>query len=142
MEKILLADDDADVQEIAKVILTKEGYEAIIAKDGNEALDLAKANNPDLIILDYLMPGLDGLEVCRALKKEEALKNIPVLIITAHAGEKERSLDAGAVDFLTKPVEKADLLHRIKSVLKVRHINNELQKMIAYIEELEKKSEG
>ena len=130
MEKILLADDDADVQEIAKVILTKEGYEAIIAKDGNEALDLAKANNPDLIILDYLMPGLDGLEVCRALKKEEALKNIPVLIITAHAGEKERSLDAGAVDFLTKPVEKADLLHRIKSVLKVRHINNELQKML------------
>ena len=142
MEKILLADDDADIQEIAKVILTKEGYEAIIAKDGNEALELAKANNPDLIILDYLMPGLDGLEVCRALKKEEALKNIPVLIITAHAGEKERSLDAGAVDFLTKPVEKADLLHRIKSVLKVRHINNELQKMIAYIEELEKKSEG
>lgn len=137
-EKILLADDDLEVQDIAKAILSKEGYEVIIAKDGNEALDLAKVHKPDLIILDYLMPGLNGLETCQTLKKDNDLKNIPVLMITAYPGEKERSLSAGAVDFLTKPVEKADLLHRIKSVLKVRYINNELQKMIAYIEELEK----
>lgn len=142
MEKILFADDDAEIQDIVKTILMKEGYGVTVAKDGNEALDLARVSNPDLIILDYLMPGLDGIEVCRALKNDRAFKDVPVMILTAHPAEKERSLAAGAVDFLTKPVEKIDLLHRIRSVLKVRYINNELQKMIAYIEELEKKLES
>ncbi|MGE5197434.1 MAG: response regulator [Deltaproteobacteria bacterium] len=139
MEKILLADDDAEVREIAKEILTKEGYEVSVAKDGDEALNLARQEKPDLIILDYLMPGLSGIEVCQILKKEEATKNIPVLMVTAHPAEKQRSLSAGAADFITKPVEKTDLLLRIKSVLKVNHIANELQRIIAYIAELEKK---
>jgi CheY-like chemotaxis protein len=137
MEKILLADDDVEVQEIAKAIIEKAGYEVIVAKDGNEALGLAKAK-PDLIILDYMMPGASGIEVCNALKKDPQTKAIPVIMVTAHPAEKERALQAGAVDFITKPVEKSDLLLRIKSVLKVRHINNELQKIIAYISELEK----
>jgi len=138
MDKILLADDDPEVQEIVKEILEKEGYEVIVAKDGNEALDLAKTKKPDLVLLDYFMPGLTGTEVCGELKKDENTKQIPVIMVTAHPSEKETSLSAGAVDFITKPVEKADLLLRIKSVLKVRHINNELQKIIAYIAELEK----
>ena len=139
METILFADDDAEIQDIVKRILTKEGYEVRMAKDGNEALELAKQEKkPDLIILDYLMPGLSGLEVCRELKKDEATKAIPVLMVTGHPTQKERSLTAGAVDFITKPVEKSDLLLRIKSALKVRNIENELQKAIAYIAELEK----
>ena len=138
MDRILLADDDADVQEIVKSILSKEGYEVMVAKDGNEAVALARERKPDLVILDYFMPGLTGTEVCKTLKADEQTRGIPVIMVTAHPSEKESSLTAGAVDFITKPVEKADLLLRIKSVLKVRHINDELQKIIAYIAELEK----
>lgn len=138
MEKILFADDDVDIQEITKTILTKEGYEVLIAKNGGEVLDLVKTNKPDLIILDYLMPVSDGVEVCKALKKDDETKPIPVLMVTAYPDQKEKSLYAGAVDFITKPIDKTDLLLRIKSILKVRHIKNELQKIIAYIAELEK----
>ncbi len=138
MEKILYADDEADVRETVKSMLTKEGFEVIVAKDGPEALGLAKTDKPDLIILDYLMPGLNGIEVCQNLKKDNLTKSVPVIMVTAYPDEKEKSLSAGAVDFITKPVEKTDLMLRIRSALKVRHISNELQKIIAYIEELEK----
>ena len=138
MEKILYADDDVEVREIAQAILVKEGYDVLIAKDGNEAVNLAR-EKPDLVILDYMMPGKSGIEACQELKKNPETKSIPVLIVTAHPSEKERALQAGAIDFITKPVDKTDLLHRIKSVLRVRAVDNELQKMIAYISELEKK---
>lgn len=138
MEKILYADDDPSIQEVIGDILTRQGYDVIIAKDGNEALSLAKECMPDLIILDYLMPGLNGAQVCEALKKDDQTKKIPVVMVTAYPTEKEKSLSAGAVDFITKPVDKTDLLLRIKSVLKVRHIEDDLQKIIAYIAELEK----
>ncbi|MBI4972902.1 MAG: response regulator [Candidatus Omnitrophica bacterium] len=138
MAKILLADDDADIRDIISGILQKEGFEVVLAKDGNEALDLTKANRPELVLLDYLMPGLNGIEVCAALKKDKETKSIPIIMMTAYASEKEGSLSAGAIDFITKPIEKVDLLLRIRSVLKVKHINNELQKIIAYIEELGK----
>jgi len=138
MEKILYADDDLDIQELIKGILKREGFEVIIARDGKEALSLAQAHKPDLAILDFLMPGLNGEEVCIALKKDDATKAIPVIMLTAYPSEKEKSLSVGAIDFLNKPIEKNDLLLRIRSVLKVRHIKNELQKIIAYIAELEK----
>ena len=138
MERILVADDEADIREILKIILDKEGYGVILAKDGQEALDLIKADKPDLIILDYLMPVLDGISVCKALKKDDATRLIPVIMATAYENEKENGLAAGAVDFISKPIDRIDLLLRIRSVLKVRHITNELQRVIAYIAELEK----
>lgn len=139
MTKVLYADDDQEIQRAAKSILSKEGYEPLIAKDGEEALRLSKEQKPDCILLDYLMPGMDGIQVCEALQKDEDTKHIPVIMITAYPNEKEKALAAGAVDFISKPVERTDLLLRIKSVVKVGHIKNELQKIIAYIAELEKK---
>lgn len=138
MEKILVVDDEIEILGILKDILTKEGYEVLVGRDGNEALNLAKKSKPDLIIADYVMPGLNGAELCRALKKGEETRSIPVIIVTGYPSEKENGLSAGAIDFITKPVDKVDLLLRVRSVLKVRHISNELQKIIAYIEELEK----
>lgn len=138
MAKILYADDDHSIQEIIHSILKKEGYEVSIAKDGVEAIEYAKRDKPDLIILDYLMPRLDGIEACRAIKKDNDTKDIPIIMVTAYPQEKENSLGAGAIDFINKPVEKMDLLLRIRSVLKVSHIKNELQKIIAYIAELER----
>lgn len=138
MEKILFADDEPDIQNVVKTILSKEGYEVIIAKDGKEVLNLVKSNRPDLIVLDYMMPVLDGIETCKTLKKDLETKSIPVIMVTGYPEEKQNSLNAGAVDFITKPIDKTDLLLRIKSILKVRHISNELQKVIAYLAELEK----
>jgi two-component system alkaline phosphatase synthesis response regulator PhoP len=138
MEKILYADDDLDIQEIIKGILTKEGYEVIIAKDGIEALKLIQEKKPDVVLLDYLMPGLNGTQVLEALRKSPETKSVPVIMVTAYPNEKEESLSSGAVDFINKPIDKTDLILRIKSALKVRHIKNELQKIIAYIAELEK----
>lgn len=138
MEKILFADDEPDVQNVVKTILEREGYEVIIAKDGGEVLNLAKVNKPDLIVLDYMMPVLDGIETCKTLKKDPETKSMPVIMVTGYPEEKQNSLNVGAVDFITKPIDKTDLLLRIKSILKVRHIRDELQKIIAYLAELEK----
>ncbi len=139
MERILVADDEADIREIMRSILKKEGYDVIIAKDGPEGLALAKEHKPDLVVLDYLMPGLNGIEVCQALKKDPSTEAIPVIIVTAFPNQKEQGLSAGAVDFMNKDIDTIDLLVRVRSALKVRHITNELQRAIAYIAELEKK---
>jgi len=139
MEKILYVDDDVEIQGLIKDILGKQGFAVIIAKDGQEALRLVKAEKFDLILLDYLMPGMNGDQVCASLKDDAQTADIPVIMVTAYPNEKERALEVGAVDFIEKPIEKTDLLLRIRSVLKVRHIKNELQKIIAYLAELEKK---
>jgi two-component system, OmpR family, alkaline phosphatase synthesis response regulator PhoP len=138
MERIVYADDDADIRDIINGILTKEGYELILAKDGQEAWDVVREVNPDLVILDYDMPKINGVTLCEKFKKDALTKSIPIIMITAYPSQKEASLHAGAVDFINKPIEKTDLIMRIKSVLKVRHIKNELQKVIAYIAELDK----
>ncbi|KPK96759.1 MAG: hypothetical protein AMJ95_12385 [Omnitrophica WOR_2 bacterium SM23_72] len=138
MEKLLYVDDDVEIQGLIKDILSKEGFGITVAKDGQEALRLVKADKFDLILLDYLMPGLNGDQVCASLKDDAQTADIPVIMVTAYPNEKERALAAGAVDFIEKPIEKIDLLLRIRSALKVRHIKNELQKIIAYLEELEK----
>lgn len=139
MERILVADDEADIRQIMKGIIAKEGYEVILAEDGTKAMALAQQEKPDLIMLDFLMPGLNGIEVCKALKKNEATKDIPVIIVTAYPNQKELALSSGAVDFMSKEADNIDIIWRIKSALKVRSISNELQRMIAYIDELEKK---
>ena len=105
MEKILYADDDADIQEIVKTILTKEKFEVIIAKDGVEALKLAQEKKPDVILLDFLMPGLTGAQVLDALRKDKGTSGIPIIMVTAYPNEKEESLSAGAVDFINKPID-------------------------------------
>lgn len=138
MEKILVADDEPDIRDVMRSILLKDGYQVYTASDGVSALALAKQEKPDLILLDFLMPGLNGIEVCAALKKDEATRNIPAIIITAYPGQKEEGLSAGAVDFVAKDADSFDVLLRIKSALKVRTIANELQRAIAYISDLEK----
>ncbi len=125
-EKILVVDDEISLQETLAYNLTKEGYEVMVAGDGTAAIDLARAQKPDMIILDVMLPGLDGFEVCRILRQES---NIPVLMLTARDDEIDRvvGLEVGADDYLAKPFSMRELIARVKAMLRrVRLILEEI----------------
>ena len=116
---VLVVDDEPDIIELISYNLKKEGYDVLSADDGNRALEAA-ARNPDLIILDLMMPGLDGFEVCRRLKANPRTASIPVMFLTARSGEYEEilGLEIGADDFIQKPISPRKLLVRVKAVLR------------------------
>lgn len=125
-EKILVVDDEISLLETLAYNLKKQGYEVETAGDGLNALTLARSTHPDLIVLDLMLPGMDGFEVCRELRKES---NTPVLILTARDDEIDRvvGLEVGADDYLTKPFSMRELLARVKALLRrVRMIREEL----------------
>lgn len=118
-QKILIADDERDIIDFLRYNLEKEGFDVLSAKNGNEALTQAR-KNPDLILLDVMMPELDGLEVVRALKKNSATAKIPVIFLTARSSEVDEvvGLELGADDYITKPVSIPKLIARIKLTLR------------------------
>lgn len=126
-EKILVVDDEISLQETLAYNLSKEGYTVEVAGDGNQALELARSSKPDLVILDVMLPGLDGFEVCRILRQDA---NIPVLMLTARDDEIDRvvGLEVGADDYLVKPFSMRELNARIKALLRrVRLIREEVE---------------
>jgi DNA-binding response OmpR family regulator len=137
-EKILVADDEQEIRNLLDHFLKGQGYEVVLASDGNQALKLAAEENPQVIILDIKMPGLDGLEVCKRLKEKEQTKLIPVIVITGFADNKMAALNIGADDFVNKPFDMAEISSRVKSALRIRHLTDELERAVAYIEELQK----
>jgi DNA-binding response OmpR family regulator len=137
-DRILVVDDEEEIRTLLENFLTGQGYGVILASDGNVALELAETENPQIIILDIKLPGLNGIEVCRRLKEKEKTKSIPVIVITGFGDNKIVALDAGADDFVNKPFDLAELSIRVKSALRIRHLTNELDRAIAYIEELRK----
>ncbi|MDD2522080.1 MAG: response regulator transcription factor [Anaerolineaceae bacterium] len=116
-EKILVVDDEVSLQETLTYSLEKQGYQVEVAGDGLTALELARTTNPDLIILDVMLPGMDGFEVCRTLRHES---NIPVLMLTARDDEIDRvvGLEVGADDYLPKPFSMRELIARVKALLR------------------------
>ena len=125
-EKILVVDDEVSLQETLTYKLQKEGYEVFVAGDGLKALELARSTNPDLVILDVMLPGMDGFEVCRTLRQET---NTPVLMLTARDDEIDRvvGLEVGADDYLPKPFSMRELIARVKVLLRrVRLIREEM----------------
>ena len=137
-EKILVADDEQEIRSLLDEFLKEEGYDVLLAADGNQALQLAETENPQAIILDIKMPGLDGIEVCKRLKENEQTRFIPVIVITGFADNKLDALDMGADDFVNKPFDMVELSIRVRSVLRIRHLKDELERAVAYIEELRK----
>ena len=119
-KKILVADDEADVLNLVCNNLKSAGFTPLQADDGPSALEQARANLPALIVLDLMLPGMSGLEVCKALKIEPATKNIPILMLTAKAEEVDRILgfELGADDYMTKPFSPRELVLRVQSVLR------------------------
>lgn len=125
-EKILVVDDEVSLQETLTYKLEKEGYQVEVAGDGLTALALARSTHPDLVILDVMLPGMDGFEVCRNLRQES---NIPVLMLTARDDEIDRvvGLEVGADDYLPKPFSMRELIARVKALLRrVRLIREEV----------------
>ena len=136
--KILIADDNLQNCELLDAYLADE-YEIAMAHDGRDTLNKVSEFQPDLILLDIMMPKLSGYEVCKQLRAAEATRNIPVLMVTALAemGDIERAVQAGADDFLTKPVNRLELTTRVKSLLRVRHLTNQRDRLLAYLEEVD-----
>lgn len=120
MAKILLVDDELDLVETIKMRLEVSGYEVIVANDGMEALNLARSQSPDLIILDLMLPKIDGYKVCAMLKFDAKFKDIPIILFTARAGEQDRSMgeEVRADAYVLKPFDSKVLLDKIEELLK------------------------
>ena len=116
-KRILVVDDDAKTVELVKLYLSRDGYKVLTAYDGIEALRLARESRPDLIVLDLMLPGLDGLQVCRTLRAES---DVPIIMLTAKTAEEDRlfGLDLGADDYVTKPFSPKELAARVRAVLR------------------------
>ncbi len=126
--KILLVDDNAANVDLLEAYLEPSGYDIIKAYDGLEGLSLAHDENPDLILLDVMMPGLDGYEVCKRLKDDEKTRLVPIVIITALSDldDKIKGLDVGADDFLSKPIVRPELMARVRSLLRIKTLHDDL----------------
>ena len=136
---ILLVDDNAQNLELLQAYLEPLGTRISTAADGVEAIESIDADKPDLILLDIMMPRMSGFEVCRKLKADPNTRAIPIIMVTAlnELGDIERGVESGTDDFLTKPVNKLELITRVKSLLRVRHLKRELDRTLAYIERVE-----
>jgi DNA-binding response OmpR family regulator len=117
---ILVIDDEADLIELVRYNVEREGFDVIAATDGWSGLTIAKQHRPDLILLDVMMPGMDGLDVCRELRKDADTDRTPVIMLTARAAESDRvvGLELGADDYLTKPFSPRELVARVKAILR------------------------
>ncbi len=122
-ERILVVEDDDDILQLLKYNLAKEGYLVTGVASGEEALKAVKLNVPDLILLDLMLPGVDGLEVCRMLKRDDQTSRIPIIMLTAKGEEADivTGLELGADDYVTKPFSPRVLLARVRTVLRRRH---------------------
>ncbi len=123
MAKILVIDDDASLLQMVTIILKRAGHEALVATEAKEGYDLAQSGHPDLILLDIMMPGVNGYQVCMALRKAEASKSVPILMLTAltESEHRGRAEDAGADGFVTKPVTSGELVKAINDALLLQH---------------------
>jgi two-component system alkaline phosphatase synthesis response regulator PhoP len=137
-DKILVVDDELEIRNMLKDVLGREGYEIILASNGEEAIELAEQEVPQAILLDIGLPVIDGIEVCKRLKAEELTLTIPVIMMTGLAYSKVDVIEAGADDFLAKPYDLVEVSFRLKSVLRVRYLTDEVDRLVAYIEELQR----
>jgi two-component system, OmpR family, alkaline phosphatase synthesis response regulator PhoP len=138
--KILIADDNIQNVELLEAYLAGIDCEIRTAVDGEDTLRVVDEFHPDLLLLDVMMPRLSGFEVCKKLRTDPKTRDLLILMVTAlnEPSDFERGVQAGTDDFLTKPVNKVELLCRIRSLLRVRHLKSQLDRTLAYLAEVEK----
>jgi CheY-like chemotaxis protein len=137
--KVLIADDNEQNRELLEAFLADGAYQIEMSHDGPSTLELVKTFQPDLVLLDIMMPKLSGYEVCQRMKADPATHDIPILMVTAlnEMGDIEKAVAAGCDDFLTKPVNRLELTTRVRSLLRVRHLTNERDRLLQYLSEVE-----
>lgn len=138
MAKILIIDDSKLIAHVARTILAKRGHEVFWAPDGPAGFELARVQIPDLILLDLVMPHMDGYELCRRLKSDPCVLEIPVIMLTSRAepGDKVKGLEMGAVDYVTKPFDEAELLARVNIHLRIKELYEALQEKNRQLQEI------
>ena len=119
-KRILIVDDEPDLRELVRYNLEREGFAVLESEDGEHALDMVRKERPDLVVLDVMLPGADGLEICRMLRSQSPAARIPIVMLTAKAGEVDRilGLEIGADDYVSKPFSPRELVARIRAVLR------------------------
>lgn len=140
---IMVVDDNQQNLELLQAYLEDFDCKTIPAHDGPEALSIINKNPPDLILLDVMMPRMSGFEVCKRVKGSPKTKNIPVIMVTAlnEFGDIERGVECGTDDFVSKPVNKLELLTRVKTMLKLKNVTDQLERTLAYLSEMEKQAQ-
>lgn len=136
---VLVVDDNAQNVELLQAYLESLPVKVVTASDGIEALAAVEEHQPDLILLDIMMPRMSGYQVCKRLKSDPKTRDIQILMVTAlnELGDVEQAAEVGTDDFISKPVNKFELVTRVKSLLRVRHLKNELERALTYLNEIE-----
>ena len=139
LNTILIADDNPTNVELLEAYLNGMDCKIVVAVDGRDTLEKVTQHRPDLILLDIMMPKLSGFEVCEQVKGDPATQDIMILMVTAlnELGDIERAVAAGCDDFLSKPVNKLELLKRVENMLKLRQVTDELDRLRRYIDSME-----
>jgi two-component system alkaline phosphatase synthesis response regulator PhoP len=140
---VLVVDDNQQNLELLQAYLEDMDCETVPAHDGPEALEIIGNSAPDLVLLDVMMPKMSGFEVCKRIKNDPRTSDIPVIMVTAlnEFGDIERGIDSGTDDFLSKPVNKLELVTRVKTMLKLKHLTDKLERTLAYLSEIEKQAQ-
>jgi CheY-like chemotaxis protein len=140
---VLIVDDNPQNVELLCAFLESLPVKIVTAANGLEALQQVTEHNPDLILLDVMMPHMSGFQVCQRLKGDAKTRDIQILMVTAlnELGDIERATECGTDDFVSKPVNKFELLTRVKSLLRVRHLKSELERALSYLNEIEQDEE-
>jgi two-component system alkaline phosphatase synthesis response regulator PhoP len=141
---VLIVDDNPQNVELLQAFLESLNVKIVTAIDGVDALEKVAAHNPDLILLDVMMPRMSGFQVCKKLKTDTKTKDIQILMVTAlnELGDIEQASECGTDDFVSKPVNKFELVTRVKSLLRVRHLKSELERALTYLHEIEQDEEA
>ena len=136
---VLVVDDNLQNLELILAYLEDLDCRTLSAEGGREALDIIRQSPPDLVLLDVMMPKVSGFEVCKQVKNNPQTADIPVIMVTAlnEIGDIEKAIDSGTDDFLSKPVNKWELLTRVRTMLKLKHLNDKLERTLAYLSEIE-----
>jgi CheY-like chemotaxis protein len=137
---VLVVDDNLQNLELIMAYLEDVDCQTVSASSGTEALDIISSQIPDLVLLDVMMPRISGFEVCRRIKNDPKTAHIPVIMVTAlnELADIEKAINSGTDDFLSKPVNKWELITRVKTMLKLKHLTDRLEKTLAYLSEVEK----
>jgi len=140
---VLIVDDDQPSIELLQAYLEDIDCETVFAQDGRQALKIIGKTPPDLVLLDIMMPKMSGFEVCKKIKNDPKISDIPVIMVTAlnEFGDIEQGINSGTDDFISKPVNKLELLTRVKTMLKLKHLSDTLERTLAYLSEIEKQAQ-